>query len=98
MRHRPRRRDLLDFQSDSVCLVGADPNREHRITLNVFQNDNWSSAVRIHHQCSDLYLDFHKRSTPYSTAELFTPDRFTNAPYRLFVLAAVTCTSPNSPS
>src|SRR5882724_6543130 len=66
MSHWSRRCNLFYFQGNSICLVRSHPDRQHRITLDVFQNDNGSTAVGIHHQRSDFDLDFHTHTLlPY---------------------------------
>src|SRR5258705_6931925 len=59
MSHWSRRGNLFYFQGNSIFLVRSHPDRQHRITLHVLQNDKGSSAIWGHHLRSNLDLDFH---------------------------------------
>src|SRR6185295_7218279 len=59
--HRARWRNLLNLERNCIRFVRANPDRQHRIALHVFENYYWGTAVGIHHQRPDLYFYFHTR-------------------------------------
>src|ERR1700738_5711558 len=59
MCHRSRRCNFFDLQGNGVCLVCSHPNGKHCFAVDVLENDYWSPTVGIHHQRTNLDLDFH---------------------------------------
>src|ERR1035437_4867570 len=70
MRHRPRRRDVLDLQRDRVGLENPDPDRQDFLPLLIAQDDNRHVRDGIDHQPLDAHLDLHKRPTYAPAAAL----------------------------
>ncbi len=59
VRHRARRRDLLDFERDGVRFVDSHPDGQHVGAPDIFQDDDRHVGNGVHHQAADLHLDFH---------------------------------------
>ena len=59
VRHRPRRRDVLDLQRDRVRLDRPDPDRQRALVVRVAQDDDRHVRDRVDHQTLDRHLDQH---------------------------------------
>ena len=83
--HGTRRAYFFDFQSNRIGLIHADPDRQHSIAANIFQQHDRHVGNRIHHQPANFHFYFHKilKSCYSATA---------SSPTKLFGKLAVTRT------
>src|SRR2546422_1727710 len=63
VRHRPRRRDLLQVQRDGVGLEDADPDRQRALVVLVAQDDDRHVRHRIEREPAHFHLDEHTASS-----------------------------------
>ena len=64
VRHRPRRRDVLDLEGDGVRLGDANPDGEHAGTILVAEDHDRQIGRRVDHQRLDRHLDLHRALAP----------------------------------
>src|SRR3989449_6046774 len=63
VRHRPRRRDLLQLQRDGVGLEDADPDRQGALVVLVSQDDDRHVRNGIEREPAHFHLDEHTASS-----------------------------------
>src|SRR6185436_16776011 len=59
VRHRPRRRDVLDLQRNRIGLEHPDPDRQRPAPLLVAEDHDGHVADRVDHQAFDAHFDLH---------------------------------------
>src|SRR5947208_3727752 len=63
VRHRPRRRDLLELQRNGVGLEDADPDRQRALVVVVAQDDDRHVGHGIERKPAHFHLDEHTASS-----------------------------------
>ena len=94
VRHRPRRRHVLDLQRDGVGLEHTHPDRQDPLPVLVAEDDDRHVGDRIDHQALDRHFNLHELPPALHPAGA----RYTASPSRLFGFAPVIRTGTIRPT
>src|SRR5262249_50218416 len=84
VRHRPRRRDLLELERDGVGLEDADPDLERPLVLFVAEDDDRHVRDGVESQSADLHFDKHAVSSGW---EASVPRRLCGSTWSMWICA-----------